>query len=226
MNTVKTRSVTIDVPEVGSLGADLATVTPEAPLVVFAHGSGSSRHSARNRAVATRLNLEGISTLLLDLLTPTEDLAEAHGGRLRFDVRRLSDRLVAAVDWLSALPAPHPRAIGYFGASTGAAAALIAAAADDRIAAVVSRGGRPDLADEALSQVTAPTLLIVGGRDPEVLTLNKHAFEQLSCLKELKVVPGATHLFVETGTLERVADLAADWFSKHLGAATPDRTLA
>lgn len=221
MNAVMTRSVIIDVPEVGSLGADLATVTPDAPLVVFAHGSGSSRHSARNRAVATRLNLEGISTLLLDLLTPAEDEAEARGGRLRFDVAQLSDRLVAAVDWRLKRPDPPPRAIGYFGASTGAAAALIAAAEDDRIAAVVSRGGRPDLADEALPKVTAPTLLLVGGRDPEVLTLNQRAYDRLTCPKELKVVPGATHLFVETGTLERVADLAADWFGKHLDVVTP-----
>ena len=222
MNTVKTQTAAIEVPQVGTLEGDLAVVTSDGPLVVFAHGSGSSRRSPRNRAVAARLNLAGISTLLLDLLTPAEDEAEEHGARLRFDVEQLSGRLVAAVDWLERRQTPDPVSIGYFGASTGAAAALIAAAEQpDRIGAVVSRGGRPDLAEAALPQVSAPTLLIVGGRDPEVLTLNRYAFDMLSCDKQLKVVPGATHLFVEPSTLDWVADLAAGWFSRWLAPGRP-----
>ncbi|OLE27902.1 MAG: hydrolase [Catenulispora sp. 13_1_20CM_3_70_7] len=217
MNTVQTEAVAIDVPQAGSLGADLVVVTPDAPLVVFAHGSGSSRRSPRNRAVAERLHQEGISTLLLDLLTPAEDEAENRGARLRFDVERLSGRLIAAVDWLERRSAPQPRSLGYFGASTGAAAALIAAAEQpDAIGAVVSRGGRPDLAGPALPLVTAPTLLIVGGRDTEVLALNEDALAQLSAEKQLEVIPGATHLFAEPGTLRQAADLAATWFSRHL----------
>lgn len=217
MNTVQTEAVVIEVPQVGSLGADLIPVTPDAPLVVFAHGSGSSRRSPRNRAVAERLHQEGISTLLLDLLTPAEDEAETHGALLRFDVEHLSSRLIAAVDWLEQRSAPRPRSLGYFGASTGAAAALIAAAEQpDTIQAVVSRGGRPDLAGPALPRVTAPTLLIVGSRDPEVRTLNEHALNQLTAVKQLEIVPGASHLFAEPGTLKQAADLAATWFSRYL----------
>lgn len=217
MDTVQTEAVVIEVPQVGALGADLTQVTPEAPLVVFAHGSGSSRRSPRNRAVAERLQDEGISTLLLDLLTPAEDEAETRGARLRFDVEHLSGRLIAAVDWLERRPDLHPRSLGYFGASTGAAAALIAAAEQpDSIGAVVSRGGRPDLAGPALSLVTAPTLLIVGSRDPEVRTLNEHALDQLSAVKQLEIVPGASHLFAEPGTLRQAADLAATWFGRYL----------
>ncbi|GAA1987178.1 dienelactone hydrolase family protein [Catenulispora subtropica] len=211
-----TEAVAVDVPQVGTLGADLAVVAEHAPLVVFAHGSGSSRHSPRNRAVAARLQRDGISTLLLDLLTPAEDEAEARGGRLRFDVQMLAERLIAAVEWIERRPTPDPRSIGYFGASTGAAAALIAAAEQgDRIASVVSRGGRPDLADAALPRVTAPTLLIVGDLDVEVLALNQLALERMRCEKRLTLVEGATHLFSEPGALTQVADLAADWFSQH-----------
>jgi dienelactone hydrolase len=195
----------------------LALVAPGGPLVVFAHGSGSSRHSPRNQAVARRLHADGFGTLLLDLLTEAEDALERGGGRLRFDVDRLADRLVAAVGWLDARPELRPEVIGYFGASTGAAAALVAAARQgDRIAAVVSRGGRPDLAGDALPLVTAPTLLIVGGRDREVLELNERASRRMRCEHRLEVVDGATHLFEEPGTLERASELAAGWFARHL----------
>jgi len=193
---------------------------PEAPaaLVVFAHGSGSSRLSVRNVAVAERFGSAGIATLLFDLLT--ED--EAADRRNVFDIPLLASRLVEAVGWagtehgLSALP------LGLFGASTGAAAALVAAATlDTRVGAVVSRGGRPDLAGEALQQVRAPTLLIVGGADVEVLELNRWALERLGGIKALEVIPGATHLFPEPGALETAADLAIGWCRRHLGRTAP-----
>lgn len=201
----------------GALGADLAIAVPHGPLVIFAHGSGSSRHSPRNQAVAQRLQAAGLSTLLLDLLTPAEEAAERRGGRLRFDALRLATRLVAAVGWLDAQPRRRPRAVGYFGASTGAAAALAAAAGQGgRIGAVVSRGGRPDLCPAQLPLVRAPTLLIVGARDPEVRRLNERALARMQGEHELAVVPGATHLFAEPGALEAVAELAAGWFGRHL----------
>lgn len=183
-------------------------------VVIFAHGSGSSRHSPRNNHVAEHLRRAGLGTLLIDLLTPEEDA----DSRTRFDIPLLTDRLLAAAGWVGDFPASQRLPIGLFGASTGAAAALQAAASmGDRIAAVVSRGGRPDLAGaRALSQVRAPTLLIVGGFDDVVLDLNRDAYAGLRCSKEMVVVPGATHLFEEPGTLDEVARLAADWFSRYL----------
>ncbi len=185
-------------------------------MVVFAHGSGSSRFSPRNRQVAVALNHAGLGTLLLDLLTEEEGQADRRTGRYRFDIDLLSRRLVTAVDWLESNPAA-PRPVGLFGASTGAAAALVAAAErPDRVRAVVSRGGRPDLADPSLPDVRSPTLLVVGGADTEVLDLNRQALARLDCTKRLVVVPGATHLFEEPGALDRVAELAAEWFSINL----------
>jgi pimeloyl-ACP methyl ester carboxylesterase len=194
-------------------------VLPERPvgIILFAHGSGSSRRSPRNRLVADTLNEAGFGTLLLDLLTPAEEHAERLTGELRFDIGLLAHRLLAALDWLRAGPAQSLR-IGLFGASTGAAAALGAAAErPEDVAAVVSRGGRPDLAGPALARVRAPTLLIVGGADKVVLELNRRALRLLRAEKRLVIVPGATHLFEEPGALEEVARLATDWFSHYLG---------
>ncbi len=181
-------------------------------LVVFAHGAGSSRFSPRNRFVAGELRAAGVATLLFDLLTEEEEADRANV----FDIELLADRLVRVTEWVRRDREWAEQPIGYFGASTGAAAALVAAARlGDAIAAVVSRGGRPDLAGPALREVTAPTLLIVGGADDVVLELNREAYEELTEEKELVVVPGATHLFEEPGALERVAALAADWFVRH-----------
>jgi len=181
--------------------------------VVFAHGSGSSRRSPRNRRVAEALRARRLCTLLLDLLGPEE----AEDRRLVFDIDLLAERLGMALDWLVARPGAGQLRIGLFGASTGAAAALQAAAQrPGQVAAVVSRGGRPDLAGPHLARVRAPTLLVVGGADTEVLALNRGALRQLQCEKRLEVVPGATHLFEESGALEAVAQLAADWFAAHL----------
>lgn len=184
-------------------------------LVLFAHGSGSSRFSPRNNFVARELRAAGLGTLLIDLLTRTED----QDYERRFDIRLLTKRVVRVTDWLRTEAQTRPMALGYFGASTGAAAALQAAAElGDKIGAVVSRGGRPDLAGEkALRQVRCPVLLIVGGHDDVVIELNQQAYDLLDCRKELEIVPGATHLFEEPGTLEQVATLAARWFSHHLG---------
>ena len=185
-------------------------------VVLFAHGSGSGRHSPRNRRVAERLREEGLRTLLFDLLTPLEEEAEAAGAMRRFDIGLLAGRLVAVTDWLADREPATPM-IGYFGASTGAAAALVAAAArPELVRAVVSRGGRPDLAADALPTVRAPTLLVVGGLDPVVIELNREAAARMTAVTRTVVVPGATHLFEEPGTLERVADLAAEWFARHL----------
>lgn len=185
-------------------------------LVIFAHGSGSSRHSPRNQFVARTLRDAGMGTLLFDLLTAEEEVAEARTGRLRFNIPLLAERLVAATRW--ALNEEADLRIGYFGASTGAAAALVAAAeVGDTIRAAVSRGGRPDLADDALEKVKAPTLLIVGGDDRPVIPLNEEAYARLRCEKELRIVSGASHLFEESGALEIVASLAAKWFALHLG---------
>jgi putative phosphoribosyl transferase len=185
--------------------------------VAFAHGSGSSRFSPRNRAVAAALNDAGFATLLLDLLTPDEERVDAYTGHLRFDVGLLAQRLVAATDWLAREPATADLPIGYFGASTGAAAALIAAAERPGVTAVVSRGGRPDLAGRALAFVRAPTLLIVGGADVPVIELNRRAQAQMCADVEtrIEIVPGATHLFEEPGALEKVAHLATEWFRRH-----------
>ena len=199
------------------LHGDLVLPESAAGIVVFAHGSGSSRHSPRNRSVAARMNNDRIGTLLLDLLTGDEEFRDRLTGELRFDVELLAVRLVAAIEAVRTGPA-NALPVGLFGASTGAAGALLAAAerADD-VAAVVSRGGRPDLAGAALASVEAPTLLIVGGEDHLVLELNRQALELLgTATKELAVVPGATHLFEEPGALEEVATLAVDWFSRHL----------
>ena len=201
------------------LGGDLALPSGARGMVVFAHGSGSSRFSPRNRAVAAALRAAGLGTLLVDLLTRDEERVDARTGHLRFDVRLLATRLVACIDWLAGGARTSDLRIGCFGASTGAAAALVAAAArPTSVAAVVSRGGRPDLAGPALSQVRAPTLLIVGGEDPEVLELNRQALQKLQGEKALVVIPGATHLFEEPGTLEQVADLARRWFLRWLAA--------
>ena len=182
-------------------------------LVLFAHGSGSSRLSPRNRAVATALNEQGIATLLFDLLTPEEEEDRTNV----FDIRLLADRLIAAVDWIDVQSELARLPLGMFGASTGAAAALVAAAKlRTRVGAVVSRGGRPDLAGAALDRVAAPTLLVVGGLDDVVIELNEQAYVRLHVEKALEIVPGATHLFPEPGALERVIELAADWFRSHL----------
>lgn len=185
-------------------------------LVLFAHGSGSSRFSPRNNYVAQALREAHVGTLLFDLLTAEEERLDEETRDLRFDILLLTRRLVAATHWAQARPGLSHLALGYFGASTGAAAALCAAACTPAIRAVVSRGGRPDLAGSALAEVRAPTLLIVGGRDQEVLALNRHAQAQLACEARLEIVPGATHLFEEPGTLEQVAALAARWFVRHL----------
>jgi putative phosphoribosyl transferase len=187
-------------------------------VVLFAHGSGSGRHSARNRQVARRLQEGGIATLLFDLLTPQEEEVDTRTREHRFDIALLTHRMEEATAWALRQPAVRGLPIGFFGASTGSAAALIAAAhLGRRVAAVVSRGGRPDLAGPAvLAAVTAPTLLIVGGADPQVLQLNELALAQCECTKQLVVVPGAGHLFEEPGALEEVGELAAAWFWRHL----------
>ena len=189
-------------------------------IVLFAHGSGSSRHSPRNRYVARLLNEAHLATLLVDLLTLEEEAIDARTARLRFDIRLLADRLVGVTDWLTQQPLTQQFRIGYFGASTGAAAALVAAAErPDAVGAIVSRGGRPDLAGPALPYVRAPTLLIVGGNDVQVIELNRAALAQLRCEKQLVIVPGATHLFEEPGALDEVARLAREWFERHLKQA-------
>lgn len=186
-------------------------------IVVFAHGSGSSRFSSRNRYVAEELRGGGFATLLLDLLTPSEEAIDARNAQLRFNIEMLAQRLVGTVDWLAEQPEVGHLPIGLFGASTGGGAALVAAAeVPDRIAAVVSRGGRPDLAGDALPHVKAPTLLIVGGDDIPVIEMNRDALARMSCPRELTIVPGASHLFEETGKLEKVADLARSWFDEHV----------
>jgi putative phosphoribosyl transferase len=210
----------------GTVQVPAATVTLEANLdipqnprgvVLFAHGSGSSRHSPRNTYVARVLRNGGFATLLMDLLTSEEEYSDIRTAHLRFDINLLAERLVGAASWLKTNPATRDLVIGYFGASTGAAAALVAAAErPEGVAAVVSRGGRPDLAGPALARVQAPTLLIVGGNDAPVINMNRKAMEQIQANKELEIVPGATHLFEEPGTLEEVARLAREWFERHL----------
>ena len=212
----------VQIPQQGGVAVhgDLS-LPPDAPgIVVFAHGSGSGRHSHRNRRVARGLRQRGLGTLLMDLLTAEEERVDVRTRHLRFDIGLLADRLVATVTWLSHRASTEALPVGYFGASTGAAAALVASARDPRrVGAVVSRGGRPDLAGEHLSYVEAPTLLIVGSLDEVVVELNRDAYERLSGERRLEVVRGAGHLFEEPGALEEVTRLAGDWFSEHL--ATP-----
>jgi putative phosphoribosyl transferase len=201
------------------LDGDLTIPEHATGVIAFAHGSGSGRFSRRNRLVAGMLNEAGLATLLLDLLTVEEDKIDARTAEYRFDIPRLGDRMTGAVDWLAAEESTAALPIGLFGASTGSAAALIAAAArPERVRAVVSRGGRPDLAEEVLPLVQAPTLLIVGGNDEPVIEMNRSAARMLRAEKYLEIVPGATHLFEEPGKLEVVARLAADWFQQHLAA--------
>jgi putative phosphoribosyl transferase len=213
------RTVSIDAGSV-SLSGDLVVPDDARAIVVFAHGSGSSRLSPRNVAVADRLNGAGLATLLLDLLTPREAADRARA----FDIELLATRLVAAAGWVRSQPELAERPLAFFGASTGAAAALVAAAAlGDDVAAVVSRGGRPDLAGDALKHVRAPTLLIVGGEDPHVLELNRAAARKVRAETRIVVIPGAGHLFEEHGALERVAGLAAEWIAEHLVPAPSRR---
>jgi len=215
--------------KVGSLTLNGSLELPSDPigLVLFAHGSGSSRFSTRNRRVAAELRASGLGTLLFDLLTKEEEQEDASSGHLRFDVDLLAERLRHATRWARGHEKTAQLFMGYFGASTGAAAALIAAAAEpENVRAVVSRGGRPDLAGPALADVHAPTLLIVGGADEPVIPLNEEAFEALRCEKRLETVAGASHLFEESGALDVVAKLAAWWFSSHLArvhASLPPR---
>ena len=199
------------------LNGDLSLPGDAHGLIVFAHGSGSSRHSSRNRSVADVLQHARLGTLLLDLLTEDEERLDVTTAEFRFDIPLLGERVVAALDWVQAHPHTQSLPVGLFGASTGAAAALIAAAQRPLIVrAVVSRGGRPDLADSSLDAVRAPTRLIVGGRDDVVIELNKQAYARLGTPKDLQIVPGATHLFEEPGALEQVSSLAKEWFERHL----------
>jgi dienelactone hydrolase len=212
----------VQVP-VGSVivDGDLGLVESPEGVVLFAHGSGSSRHSPRNRYVAQVLRKAGLATLLLDLLTPDEEAIDLQTRHLRFDIDLLAERLIGATGWLTEYPKTRGMTVGYFGASTGAGAALKAATRRPT-GAVVSRGGRPDLAGPALPHVQAPTLLIVGGRDVPVIELNRQALDQLGAQnKQLVIVPGATHLFEEPGTLEEVARLAANWFTRYLSRSGP-----
>ncbi|MFF3850299.1 dienelactone hydrolase family protein [Streptomyces sp. NPDC002328] len=196
----------------GALTGELVAPTPARAVVLFAHGSGSSRHSPRNRAVAAELRTAGVGTVLIDLLTDREAREDLSTGVHRFDIPLLGRRVTAVVDWLAAQPDLRDPPIVLFGASTGAAAALVAAAErPDRVLAVVSRGGRPDLAPAALDRVRAPVLLVVGGRDPQVLRLNREAARRLRAPHALHVVPDATHLFEEPGALEAVAEAAKEW---------------
>jgi pimeloyl-ACP methyl ester carboxylesterase len=220
-------AVTEDVVRVAAAGVslegDLRVPHEARGIVLFAHGSGSSRRSPRNRHVAALLNDARLATLLVDLLTLPEEAVDARSAHLRFDIRLLADRLMGATDWLTESASMRDLPLGYFGASTGAAAALVAAAARaDVVGAVVSRGGRPDLAGRALTQVRAPSLLIVGGNDPVVIDLNRAALAHLPGEKQMTIVPGATHLFEEPGALDQVARLAREWFESYLDGGAPE----
>jgi len=203
-----------------TLAGELNVPASAQGVVLFAHGSGSSRHSQRNQFVARVIRAAGVGTLLFDLLTREEEAVDIYTRHLRFDIQLLAGRLVDATNWLKQSDELGRLRVGYFGASTGGGAALVAAAElGDSIGAVVSRGGRPDLAgSDALQRVKAPTLLVVGGYDEPVIKLNEEAYAWLRCEKELKIVPNASHLFEEPGTLEEVARLAAEWFQRHLQA--------
>ncbi len=212
-------SLPVTIPGPGGLALEGDLAVPDDPVgvVAFAHGSGSSRHSPRNRMVAAYLQQQGLATLLMDLLTEEEERVDRRTGHLRFDVGLLAHRLSGATAWLGSVPEVAHLPAGYFGASTGAGAALVAAAElPEAVGAVVSRGGRPDLAGDALPLVRAPTLLIVGGNDVPVIGMNEEALERLRAEKRLEVVAGATHLFEEPGALEEVARLAAAWFARYL----------
>jgi dienelactone hydrolase len=201
-----------------ALAGNLHILEGATALVLFAHGSGSSRHSPRNQFVARILNDAGLATLLFDLLTHEEEAIDMQTRELRFNIHLLAERLVHATKWAKQQPETRDLRIGYFGSSTGGAAALVAAVdIPQDVGAVVSRGGRPDLADEALPKVQAPTLLIVGGDDDIVIELNEQARDRMRCEVKLEIIPGATHLFEEPGTLEKVAQLASDWFVNHIG---------
>lgn len=213
-----TQEQTVHIP-VGAVSLEGSLTLPDGArgIVLFAHGSGSSRRSPRNRQVARALHERGLATLLMDLLTAEEETTDIYTGQLRFDIGLLATRLVAATDWLSQNLEIKNLGLGYFGASTGAAAALVAAAdRPDRVRAIVSRGGRPDLAGPALSRVQAPTLLIVGGADYPVIKMNEEALLQLRVGSKLEIIPGATHLFEEPGALEEVARLAGDWLERYV----------
>jgi dienelactone hydrolase len=218
LETLERAATAVTIPIDGAeLEATMAIPQGATGIVVFAHGSGSGRHSPRNRYVADALVQAGFGTLLLDLLTDTEERYDRETGDLRFDIDRLAKRLVVAIDWLSEDQRARGLRVGTYGASTGAAAALIAAAErPHRVTAVVSRGGRPDLAKEALERVNLPTLLIVGERDSQVLDLNTQAAQRMATPATIEVVARAGHLFEEEGALERVAELAVDWFSEYL----------
>jgi putative phosphoribosyl transferase len=215
MQTPVSRDVAIEVGP-ASLAGSLTIPDQARGLVTFAHGSGSGRHSPRNRAVAERLNAAGLATLLLDLLTSDEEARDRHTAQLRFDIRLLTRRLRAAVDWATRQPETAGLAVGLFGASTGGAAAISVAADSSAVRAVVLRGARPDLAAEPLTRVSAPTLMSVGGDDPLVLELNRRACAQMTAECRLQVIPGATHLFEEPGALDEVSRLAAEWFTRYL----------
>jgi len=216
-NSIETsRERSLKIPPIG-LAGDLVLPRDARGIVLFAHGSGSSRFSSRNRFVARALQDTEFGTLLLDLLTPEEEQVDLRTAHLRFDIPLLAGRLVEASRWISADSETNALPIGYFGASTGGGAALVAAAEIPEIVrAVVSRGGRPDLATPKLPEVKAPTLLIIGGRDERVIEWNEAALTQLTCEKRLEIVPGATHLFEQPGALEQVARLASEWFERHL----------
>ena len=225
MPAIASESIAIPIQGRQQIYADLQVPDRATGLVIFAHGSGSSRFSSRNRAVANTLQQRGLGTVLLDLLTHEEEKVDVRTTEYRFDIPRLGSRVVVAIDWIENRQDLLPLPIGCFGASTGAAAALIAAAErPGAVRAVVSRGGRPDLAGAALPKVTAPTLLIVGGHDEPVIDLNEEAKAQMPAAHvELKIVPGATHLFEERGTLEEVERLAGDWFVRYLIPLIPPR---
>lgn len=216
MTTIVGNETEVVIPVHGAvLQGDLVFPSTLAGLTIFAHGSGSSRHSPRNKFVANQLQRRGLGTLLVDLLSELEAHVDQTSGHLRFDINLLAERLMQITDWVKQQTETKDLKIGYFGASTGAAAALTAAA-QRKVDAVVSRGGRPDLAGAWLSKVSAPTLLIVGGLDIQVIDLNEQALQQLKCAKRLEIVSGAQHLFEEPGALEEVARLAGDWFQDYL----------
>jgi putative phosphoribosyl transferase len=225
MTALVERAVRIEQPNVGMVHGDLVLPAGAPGLVAFAHGSGSSRHSPRNRMVAEEFQRRGLGTLLMDLLTEEEEMVDERTRHLRFDIDLLADRLAGAAAGLAQDGDAAGLPIGYFGASTGAAAALVAAARHpEGVAAVVSRGGRPDLAGSWLTTVRAPTLLIVGAFDTQVIELNQVAFDQMTVERSFEVVVGASHLFEEPGTLDEVSRLAGDWFVRHLSRVVVDRS--